>query len=456
MKLLRLTVLIVALISLTRCPFGSSTGEQNPSAFLALVGLGSGSSAKSRSLLCSPEEFPTFVVPADNPMSAEKVTLGRHLFYDKRLSGDQTQACATCHIQRLAFSDGRQTGRGSGAHESHPRSPQHLVNVAYEGRYTWANDTVTVLEEQAKAPLYGTGPVELGLTLPSNPDAAGGVASGGTESIPRLQAAVDVDYKSMFAAAFGGAADGSQITDRNIRKAIASFERTMISTDSYYEKAACQNDPSILTAAGLNAEYVNAGASIFNDERGDCFHCHGGFNYADMMNHSGTSAVEVSYHNNGIHTDAYYNSFTSPYAYIPSNAYKGLYNLYPVAAKLGLFRAPTLRNVGVTHPFMHDGSFYCAGYSQPPGSNTPPAQSGDLECAREALKAVVLNYAKGGVSPQPANQDLSQPSGLSILSDTTEQNQLVEFLLALTDPGFLTRSSLSDPQPSNPNFQHDP
>jgi cytochrome c peroxidase len=85
-----------------------------------------------------PQGFPTPLVPADNPMSAAKVELGRFLFYDKRLSNNQTQACATCHEQALAFTDGRATGLGSTG-QGHPRSPMSLVNLAYATSLTWAN-----------------------------------------------------------------------------------------------------------------------------------------------------------------------------------------------------------------------------------------------------------------------------------------------------------------------------
>ena len=109
-----------------------------------------------------PEEIPAPAVPDDNPMSAAKVELGRWLFYDTRLSGNKTMSCASCHIQALAFTDGKARAIGSTG-EIHPRSSMSLVNVAYASRLTWANPLLDRLEDQALTPLLGDDPVEMGL-----------------------------------------------------------------------------------------------------------------------------------------------------------------------------------------------------------------------------------------------------------------------------------------------------
>src|SRR5262245_17343983 len=109
-----------------------------------------------------PAGFPPPTVPADNPMSPAKADLGRHLFYDKRLSANQTQSRATCHEQARAFTDGRAGSIGSTG-EVHRRGSMSLVNVAYAEALTWANPTMTLLEEQALVPMYGEHPIELGL-----------------------------------------------------------------------------------------------------------------------------------------------------------------------------------------------------------------------------------------------------------------------------------------------------
>ena len=109
-----------------------------------------------------PGDIPPPSVPADNPMNQAKVDLGRWLFYDKRLSGNQTMSCATCHIQALAFTDGKPRSIGSTG-VVHPRSSMSLVNVAYASRLTWANPLLDRLEDQALTPLLGDNPVEMGL-----------------------------------------------------------------------------------------------------------------------------------------------------------------------------------------------------------------------------------------------------------------------------------------------------
>ena len=109
-----------------------------------------------------PTGFPVPAVPADNPMSVAKVELGRHLFYDLRMSGNGQQSCATCHQQEKAFTDGLTTSAGSTG-EDHPRNSMSLVNVAYAATLTWGNPTMTRLEDQALVPMFGRHPIELGL-----------------------------------------------------------------------------------------------------------------------------------------------------------------------------------------------------------------------------------------------------------------------------------------------------
>src|SRR5215510_13101701 len=109
-----------------------------------------------------PKPFPRPVVPADNPMTAPKVELGRYLFYDKRMSSNGKTSCASCHRQELAFTDGRAQGEGTTG-ELHPRSSMSLANVGYSPVLTWVNPSLSSLEEQARIPMFGSEPVELGM-----------------------------------------------------------------------------------------------------------------------------------------------------------------------------------------------------------------------------------------------------------------------------------------------------
>ncbi len=158
-----------------------------------------------------PAGFPLPPVPPSNPMSDEKVELGRHLFYDTRLSDNQTQSCASCHEQRLAFTDGRATGLGStGA--AHSRASMSLANVAYNSTLTWGHPLMMDLERQAEAPLLGREPVELGL-----------------KSFAQLEERLQpvTRYQELFAAAFPG--ETQPISAANALKALAAFQRTLIS-----------------------------------------------------------------------------------------------------------------------------------------------------------------------------------------------------------------------------------
>lgn len=358
-----------------------------------------------------PPGFPVPSVPADNPMTAEKVALGRYLFYDRRLSGNQTQSCATCHQQALAFSDGRGVGLGSTG-ELHPRSPQHLSNAAYHTRVTWAKPSLRFLEDQIDAPLLGTGPVELGFD------------SSATEATLRLRFSSDSIYQEWFPKAFGEM-PGS-LTLVNVKKAIAAFERTMISGNSAYDRYVYRGD-----ASGMNASALR-GAGLFFGERGDCFHCHGGFNFTDTSFHNGSGIQEFFYHSNGIYSDAEYSAMTA--------AQKGVFQNTGLTSDIGRFRAPSLRNVAVTYPYMHDGSFAC--------DAPPPAGTYTAACARNALAKVVAHYNSGGKTQQNKDTSLVRPRGLT----AQEQSDIVEFLMTLTDDEFLTSSRFSNPEPSNSNF----
>lgn len=158
------TTLAASLVVVAACGDDATTGGGGGGAGGATgsggAGNGGGVAAYDWGL---PVGVPTPRVPEDNPMTDEKVQLGRHLFYDARLSLNETQSCATCHAQADAFTDGRAQGLGSTG-ELHLRSPMSLTNVAYLNTLTWANPSLVRLEDQAMVPLFGEFPVELGFS----------------------------------------------------------------------------------------------------------------------------------------------------------------------------------------------------------------------------------------------------------------------------------------------------
>ncbi len=347
-----------------------------------------------------PPGFPLPNVPRDNPMTREKVELGRYLFYDKRLSLNQTQSCATCHKQELAFTDGRARGLGSTG-ELHPRGPMSLVNVAYSPALTWANPNLRTLESQALLPMFGEDPVELGVT--------------GKEDLLAQRLKSVALYQKLFAAAFPGESD--PFTTGNITKAIASFERTILSGNSPYDRYRVGDDPDAITKSAKRGE------TLFFSERLECFHCHGGFNFTGTVDYLGKGFAEVEFHNTGLY------NLKGKFSYPQPNL--GLYLFTNDTEDVGKFKAPTLRNIAVTAPYMHDGSV-------------------------KSLEEVIEHYKSGGrtiESGPNAGVGAHNPNKSEFVKrfDLAEQEKrdLLAFLRSLTD-----EEVLSDPKLSNPWVVH--
>lgn len=343
-----------------------------------------------------PPGFPTPRVPADNPMSAAKVELGRHLFYDTQISGNGTQSCASCHEQALAFSDGRPVSVGSTG-ESTPRGSMALVNVAYNGTHTWANPALTTLEQQIPIPLFGEAPVELGVS--------------GNEAAVLARLTQDARYPALFAAAFPD--EPAALTLANGVKALASFTRTLISGQSPFDRYTYQNDKTALSASALR------GLELFFTERLECFHCHGGFNFSSSVTHDAAVFAERAFHNTGLFNIGGNGGFP------PGN--RGLFEFTGVREDMGKFRAPTLRNIALTAPYMHDGSL-------------------------PTLDAVIDFYSAGGrvITEGPlAGDGRANPFKSRFVPGFTltpeERADLLAFLNSLTDLAFVQNPALANP-----------
>jgi cytochrome c peroxidase len=328
-----------------------------------------------------PPGFPAPRVPADNPMSAEKVALGRRLFYDPRLSGNGTQSCSSCHQPARAFTDGRAHALGSTG-ESHPRSAMSLANVAYSASLTWADPGKRALEKQMIVPMTGQHPVEMGLKGREK------------EVLARLEA--EPVYASLFPAAFPGESDA--ITLDNVRKAIASFERTLFSGDSPYDRFVWRDDRTALS------ESARRGMRLFFSDRLACGKCHAGFTFSGPVVWVGSPAAAPAFFNNGLDAAS-------------GEADPGLFTVSHRGADKGRFRAPTLRNIAATGPYMHDGRLV-------------------------TLDAVVDHYASGGT---PGRNRSPLLKGFSITPE--EKCDLIAFLESLTDEEFLRDPRHSDPWP---------
>ena len=341
-----------------------------------------------------PAGFPVPRVPMTNPMSEAKVVLGRHLFYDTRMSGNGTFACANCHLQSRAFADPLPRGVGSTG-EMHPRGSMSLANVAYSPALTWGNPNMKALEAQALVPMFGEDPEELGL------------AGREAELLARLS--TDARYGTMFAAAFPG--EPSPINLVNVTRAIASFERTLISGASPYDRA--QHGGAALAAAARRGE------QLFFSERLECFHCHGGYNFTGTVDNEGRAFAEVEFHNTGLYNVDGKGAF-------PKDA-PGLMEFTGRREDEGKFKAPTLRNIALTAPYMHDGSI-------------------------ATLDGVIDHYAAGGrtIASGPNRGDGSaNPNKSEFINGFEltpgERQDLLAFLHSLTDSTFVTDPRFSDP-----------
>lgn len=313
------------------------------------------------------EYINTPVIPENNPLTVEGIALGKKLFFERRLSRDNSISCASCHRPEEAFNDqGRALSRGVDGTLGH-RNAMPLFNLAWVSissqRFNW-HGSANTLEEQALGPV--TDPFEMKETW--------------VNVVSKLQN--DTEYPPLFEAAFGTAVIDSLL----VAKAIAQFERTLISgnsrVDSYVlEEIVGIDQPgsNFLTAQELR------GLSLFNTEgKGDCFHCHGS-EYNPLWTNN-------EFVNNGLDLS-------------PDS---GLAQVTGLSTDLGKFKTPSLRNLVFTAPYMHDGRF--------------------------ATLEEVVEFYNSGVEENSPNVDGNQkPRNLT----DQEKEDLVAFLRALTDTAFV-------------------
>lgn len=285
-------------------------------------------------------------IPADNPLTVEKVALGKMLYFDPRLSRDGTVSCATCHSPRFGFTDGRPVSTGIGAQKG-GRSAPTVVNRAFSEAQFWDGRAPT-LEEQAKGPMAN--PIEMGFTH--------------EEAVERLRAIPG--YRERFREAFGTEA----FTIEEVAKAIASYERTVLSGNSPFDRYQAGD-------RGALSEAAARGLALFEGKAG-CARCHLGPNFTDE-----------SYHNLGVGMDR-------------EEPDLGRFAVTGREEDRGAFKTPTLRDVALTAPYFHEGS------------------AGTLE-------EVVDYYDRGG-TPNPHLSPKMKPLALT----REEKRDLAAFLRALT------------------------
>jgi cytochrome c peroxidase len=290
------------------------------------------------------------VWPADNPYSPEKAELGRVLFFDKRLSVDDTIACADCHNPKFAFTDGRPVSIGVRGQKGGRNAPT-VINRAYSVEQFWDGRAPT-LEEQAKGPI-------------ANPLEMANTHEAVAEKLKKI-----AGYSWLFKRAFGT----EDITIDHVAKAIATFERTILSGNSPYDRYKA-GDKSALS------ESAKRGMDVFFN-KAKCDQCHFGINFTDG-----------SFVNLGVGMDK-------------PNPDLGRYLVTKRESDKGAFKTPTLREVARTAPYMHDGSL-------------------------ATLEEVIEFYNKGGI-PNPYLDKRIKPLNLS----EQDKKDLVEFLKSLSGEGW--------------------
>lgn len=321
--------------------------------------------------LAVPANFPVPVYETYNPLTKEGVALGRKLFYDVRLSGNNRISCSSCHRQELAFSDGvALTSIGVAGTPLLRHSPA-LINMAWANNGLFWDGGSTNLESQAFSPLSAHDEMSQNLY----------------ELVDELNA--DPVYVQQFRAAFK-----QEITSANVVKALAQFQRTLISANSRYDKYIRKENGGSFTKQEKN------GLQLVQQK---CQGCHTGDLFTDNQ-----------YHNNGLDSDF---SNTDH-----DEIFLGRYRVTRDGKDMGAYKTPTLRNIMLTAPYMHDGRF-------------------------ATIEAVLEHYA-GHVELSPGLSPLmyQQPGNTAgIPISAQEKKDIIAFLKTLTDEDFITNKKLGKP-----------
>lgn len=339
-----------------QCTDDIITGEYNPTSYE----------------LQFPDYLPDAIIPDDNPMTEQGVSLGRMLFYDPILSSDSTMSCFSCHLIEQAFTDGLGLSIGVQGIET-ARSSMPLINLVFMSKDFFWDGRSASLEDQALAPVEAHDELNeewenVEIKLRNHPD-----------------------YPSLFRAAFG-IDRKSDITRDLATKAIAQFERTLISSDSKYDRVVWENEGEFTEQEEEGYELFKVETAITIGHPG-CTHCH-----------NGPLTTNNSFQNNGLDDVDSLEDFID----------KGRGDVLNSVLDNGKFRVPTLRNIALTAPYMHDGRF-------------------------QTLDEVLDHYAAGGHGVENENVNI-QPFDLS----EEEKQALISFLHTFTDTSFT----------KNPNFKN--
>jgi cytochrome c peroxidase len=325
--------------------------------------------------------------------AADIVSLGRYLFFDRRLSVNSTRSCATCHNPQFAFTDGYKRSLGAYA-DLHQRNTQPLFNLQYYKYLTAADSTVHNTLQQMDNPLFNIHPVEMGYGLDT------------ITILNTLQA--DLGYQQLFAAAFPSA---TKITLQHIKIAINSFINTITSNNTPYDKYIA-GDSNAITAS------QQKGMNLFFSKALNCSACHAGVNFSSPQITS-SNGDTIFYFNTGLY------NVDSAGSYPLYD--QGLYAATKNKKDMGAYRVPTLRNLAFTAPYFHDGS--------------AATLTDVIENYATGGRIIATGINKGNGSANPYKHPLVKGFKLS----AEEKTQLIDFLMTLTDSSIITNPLWQNP-----------
>jgi cytochrome c peroxidase len=356
MKLIIKFSIYFLLLILTQCGVDTDKPEYDPSPYILKLN----------------GDFPDPAIPTDNELTNAKVKLGKMLFYEKKLSKDLTQSCAGCHIQKDGFSDLRDFSIGVENKEG-KRNAMALFNLAFhENGFFWDGRVMT-LREQVLRPIQD--PLEMNETL--------------ANVVMKIQN--DKRYTDQFQRAFGN----DSVDSRKISFALEQFMMSIVSHDSRYDqylKGSVNFNESELRGKNL---FFSESDPINNIKGAECFHCHGGFNFTNN-----------EYHNNGLDEDNGFKDF-------------GRYEVTKNISDQAKFKVPSLRNIALTPPYMHDSRFK------------------NLD--------EVLNHYNSGVKNSTTLSILLQHSLTGLNLNSQDIKDLIAFLNTLTDFSYINNPEYKNP-----------
>ncbi len=336
----------------------------------------------------------TFYLNNNNSFSKDKANLGRYLFYDRRLSINNTKACATCHAPQFSFTDGYTRSIGA-LGDLHQRNARPLINLVFLKYLTAGDSTLHFPEAQMNNPMLSEHPVELGIK--------------GNETAILNKIKTDKFYAAQFRQLFKDETDSLSI--KNIQYCISSFIRTIISFNSSYDDFIKGNK------LALN-EQQQRGMQLFFSDRLKCGSCHGGINFSTptVKDSNGNS---LYYFNTGIYNVDEKGNYP---------AYdQGLVEITKNPADIGCYRVPTLRNLAFTAPYYHDGSALTIGEV--------------IDAYANGGRNVTEGIYKGDGAANPHKSNLIK--GFNLTSQ--QRKDLIAFLFSLTDSTLITNPAYADP-----------